>query len=284
MKSAYVLVLCVLLLLVSACAQKANDPTDVQAVKNLLSEYVKADTAKDSAWYTSACYLDGAIRMPPNAAPITGKEAIGKQIQTYYAENTRTNFDLPVDEVLSSGDLAIARGKYTSESTTKASGLAPVNDQGKWVAAYQRQSDGSWKAIFDIWNSDKPSPGATSDGAEEQALYQLERDWAAANLRNDTAVVDKFLAKEFVANRPDRTLNKTQLLAEMKANPAKIESAENSDMVAMVFGDTAVVHGLYAEKSTTNGKDTSLKGRWTEVYAKRDGRWQCVTQYATKVQ
>jgi len=70
----------------------------------------------------------------------------------------------------------------------------------------------------------------------------------------------------------------------MKANPAKIESAENGDTIAMVFGDTAVVHGVYTEKSTTNGKDSSMKGRYTEVYAKRDGRWQCMTQYATKIQ
>ena len=154
----------------------------------------------------------------------------------------------------------------------------------KWVGVYQRQSGGSWKCAFDIWNSDDPATGATADGSEEQALYQLERDWAAANLKKDTAVVDKFLAKEFVSNQPGRTLNKTQLLSEMKANPAKIESAENSDMVAMVFGDTAVVHGIYTEKSTTNGKDTSLKGRYTEVYAKRDGRWQCMTQYSAQVQ
>jgi len=47
------------------------------------------------------------------------------------------------------------------------------------------------------------------------------------------------------------------LLAEIKSYPAKIGSAANSDMTAMVFGDTAVVHGLFTEISTTNGKDTS---------------------------
>ena len=47
------------------------------------------------------------------------------------------------------------------------------------------------------------------------------------------------------------------------------------------FGERcAVVRGSYAEKSTTNGKDSSVKGYYTEVYAKRDGRWQCVTSYA----
>ena len=96
--------------------------------------------------------------------------------------------------------------------------------------------------------------------------------------------MDKFLANDFVSNFNGRTLNKKQFLAEMKANPAKIESVGNSEMKAMVFGDTAVVHGMYIEKSTTNGKDTSQQGRYTEVYAKRDGRWQCVTQYAPKAQ
>ena len=158
-----------------------------------------------------------------------------------------------------------------------------LNDPGKWVGVYQRQPDGSWKCAFDIWNSDAPATGATTDGVEEQALYQLERDWAAASIKKDTAAIDKFLAKDFVSNFDGRTLNKAQLLAQMKSNPAKIESTENSDMIAMVFGDTAIVRGVYTEKSTTNGKDSSVKGRYTEVYAKRDGRWQCVTQYTTKL-
>jgi ketosteroid isomerase-like protein len=70
----------------------------------------------------------------------------------------------------------------------------------------------------------------------------------------------------------------------MQANPEKVESAANSEMKAMVFGDTAFVHGLFIVKSTTNGKDTSRQSRYTEVYVKRDGRWQCVTGHSTKVE
>jgi len=281
MKNVYVVFLCALLLLCSACSQKVNDPTDVQAIKNLLSEYAKAENANDANWFTSKCYMADAVRMPPNAAQIAGKEAIAKQLEATYAGNTAINMEIAADAVLTSGDLAIARGSFTWKGTPKAGGLPEINDPGKWAAAYHRQPDGSWKCIFDIWNGDKPYPGATADGAEEEALYQLERDWAAADVKKDTAAVDKFLAKEFVSNYNGRTLNKTQFLSEMKRNPAKIESAGNSDMIAMVFGDTAVVHGMYTEKSMTGGKDTSLRGRYTEVYAKRDGRWQCMTQYAT---
>jgi ketosteroid isomerase-like protein len=256
----------------------------VQAIKDLIGGYAKPALANETDWYTSVCYLENAVRMPPNGAPYQGTGEIAKRLRQDYANYKFDSFTVSADEVFSSGSLAIARGKFTQTLTPKASGLAQFTNEGKWATAYQRRSNGSWKCAFDIWNSDKPATGATADGAEEQALYQLERDWAAANMKKDAAVIDKFLAKEFVSNGHGRTANKAQFLAEMKANPAKIESAENSDMIAMVFGDTVVVHGVYTEKSTTNGKDSSRKGRYTEVYAKRDGRWQCMTQYATKIQ
>ena len=44
-----------------------------------------------------------------------------------------------------------------------------------------------------------------------------------------------------------------------------------------MFGDQAIVHGLSTEKSSMAGKDTSGQDRYTDVFAKRDGRWQCVT-------
>ena len=188
MKSIYAAILCVLLLLVSACAQKVNDPADVQAVKNLFLEFDKAAMAKDTAWFTSAYFLDGAVRMPPNEAMLTGKEAIAKQIQLDLDKNTPVSEVSTVDEVLSSGDLAIARGKYTSKSTPKASGLGTINGQGKWVAALRRQSDGKWKCVHEIWNSDQPAPGSTASGEDEQALYL-----AAGALEYDPRHVAKLL-------------------------------------------------------------------------------------------
>jgi len=284
MKRAYVAALCVLLLLVSACAQKVNDPADAKAIKDLLVDYAKPYMANETAWYTSTYYLEGAVRMPPNGALYKGTETIAKILQQDYATYKADNFALPVDEVLSSGNLAVARGKYTMTLTPKASELGQLTDEGKWVGAFLRQSDGSWKSAFDIWNSDRPATGATADGVEEQALYQIQRDWAAAYMKKDAAALDKFLAKEFIVNIDGRTLNKTLALAEIKSNPAKLESGEIHDLIAMVFGDTAVVRGAYTVKSTTNGKDSSVKGQYTEVFVKRDGRWQCVTDYDTRLQ
>ena len=68
-----------------------------------------------------------------------------------------------------------------------------------------------------------------------------------------------------------------------KVEPFVTESAENSDMRAVVFGDRAIANGLSIEKSSLAGKDASGQYCWTDVFAKRDGRWQCVTGYVSTV-
>ena len=283
MKSVYAGALCVLLLLACGCGQTVNDQADIKAINDLIAGYSKAATAKDTAFFETTYYQDDAFRLPPNSVPVKGKDAIINGFKTDYANTTYTGFTLPVDEVLTSGDLAIARGSSTGTTTPTAGGLPANSDPVKWIGVYKRQADGAWKCAFDMWNSDAPATGATADGVEEQALYQLERDWAAAAMKKDTAVIDGFLAKDFVSNYGGKTENRAQLLAQIKSNRAEVESIENSDMVAMVFGDTAVVRGVYTEKSMTNGKDSSTQGRYTEVYKKRDGRWQCVTQFAESI-
>ena len=55
-------------------------------------------------------------------------------------------------------------------------------------------------------------------------------------------------------------------------------------MKVHVYGDTAVVTGLNTIKSTLNGKDTSGAYRFTDVFVKRDSRWQVVATQASSVQ
>ena len=113
---------------------------------------------------------------------------------------------------------------------------------------------------------------------------QIERDWAAALVKKDEAAIDKILATEFQANYVGMVGNKKQYLSVLKSNSSKTESAALSEMKAIVFGDRAIVNGLSTEKSSMAGKDTSGQYRWTDVFVKREGRWQCVTGYAAKVQ
>jgi uncharacterized protein (TIGR02246 family) len=282
MKTTFAGIPCVLLLLVSACAQKVNDPADVQAVKKSIEDYAKAVNAGDADG-VAAVMADKAIYADLNLPVAVGKEAIRSQTAAF---NNLFKFDFtcPVEDVRVAGDLAVARGSWTVKLTPKAQGVALISNGGSWIVVFARQNDGSWKWDWCVPNSSQPLPGSTASGEDEQAIYQLERDWGAAGIKNDAKTIERFLADEFISNWNGKVTNKRQALAEVTSNPAKIESAVGEDMRVAVFGNIAVVHGLYIEKSTTQGKDTSGQYRFTEVYTKRDSRWQCVTQYGTKVQ
>jgi ketosteroid isomerase-like protein len=137
--------------------------------------------------------------------------------------------------------------------------------------------------VWDIYNSDLPAPGATSDGADEQALMQIERDWAAAAAANDAAGIDKLTAAEYAGNSDGRITPKKQLLADIRSGASKVSAAEAGDLKVFVVGDTAIVHGLWKETGTLNGKDMSGQYRFTDTFIKRDGRWQAVATYSTKL-
>jgi len=52
-------------------------------------------------------------------------------------------------------------------------------------------------------------------------------------------------------------------------------------MKVRVFGDTAVVTGSDDEKSSYKSKDTSGHYLWSDVFVKREGRWQAVASQGT---
>ena len=52
-------------------------------------------------------------------------------------------------EVSSSGDLGYSTGTYTAT-------FGDTTDKGKYVTIWRRQSDGSWKVVEDMFNSDLP--------------------------------------------------------------------------------------------------------------------------------
>ena len=282
MKTTYVVILAVLLLLFSACAQKINEPADVQAIKDTQPAYDNAANAGNAEAVTSGFYTADATRMEPNQPALVGSDAIRASLQKYFDQHADEIRNV-AEDIRVSGDLAVARGTFEGKSNLKAGGYS-AQAKGKWVTAFQRQPDGFWKAFWDIYNTDLPVADALPLGQEELALLQLERDWSEAAVKKDAAVLDRILANDFQANYSTFVGNKKQFLASLKSDTTKIESSVASDMKALVFGDQAIVHGLSTEKRSMAGKDTSGQDRFTDVFAKREGRWQCVTGYSIKVQ
>ncbi len=122
--------------------------------------------------------------------------------------------------------------------------------------------------------------GKGKDGVE-QALMQMERDWTDAGLKKDAAALDKILAGDWVGQGPTGTITKAQALADLKSGDNKIESITLGEMKVRVFGNTAIVTGSDDEKSSYKGKDTGGHYTWTDVFVKRQGRWQAAASQGT---
>lgn len=136
--------------------------------------------------------------------------------------------------------------------------------------------------------SPTPSPSASTAMTAETSsvanqLMQIENNWAKAALTKDKQRLSQIEAPDYQFTAPDGTMRNQQQDIASLDNSTYTEFT-NRDMNVRVYGDTAVVTGMTQLKGTENGKDISGDYRFTDVFVKRDGKWQAVNTEATKMQ
>lgn len=97
-------------------------------------------------------YAEDAIAIPPDGPPTEGRDAILQSLSEYFELFTATQ-TATTDEIILRGDLAVARGTWSSRETPKAGG-EEVTRNGKWMEVQRRQADGSWKVWRWMWNQE----------------------------------------------------------------------------------------------------------------------------------
>ena len=127
------------------------------------------------------------------------------------------------------------------------------------------------------------APAAKGPSTSE-AIKQLEHDWTDAAKAGDAEKLGQILADDWMELTYDgKKLTKQAALADLKSGKSKVESFEFGPMDVKVLGNVAVVQGSDTEKSTTEGKDTSGKWVWMDVFAKRGGKWMAVRSQSAMV-
>ena len=125
------------------------------------------------------------------------------------------------------------------------------------------------------------------DERTRQELVQLERDIGAANVRRDADFFERVEADEFVfTDSGGGVTTKKEDVASVRApaNPdAKLLSYEVDDMKIMLYGETAVVIGRSTLKGVNKGQEWTSQSRFTDVFVRRDGRWQIVAGHASRI-
>jgi len=137
-----------------AGAETVSVEADVEALNEENRKYDDAFSSGNLNGFV-ALFTDDAVQMPNNEPIVVGKDAIRSRAKEGFANNT---FKLTgtIEDIKVSGDWAYVRGNSTIIITPKDGG-ADVTEEGKWIAVYQRQSDGIWKLYSEIWNHNAPS-------------------------------------------------------------------------------------------------------------------------------
>jgi ketosteroid isomerase-like protein len=134
-----------------------------------------------------------------------------------------------------------------------------------------------------VLSAAKDKSGKQSGGAE-QSVLSIEKELLDAVLKGDASASERYLAETYVFTGPDgMTETKAQSIADLKSGDLKLQAASLDDAKVSVYGDTAIVTYGSTDKGTYKGKDISGKTRWTDVFVKRNGKWQLVASHGSRV-
>jgi ketosteroid isomerase-like protein len=113
-----------------------------------------------------------------------------------------------------------------------------------------------------------------------EELVELSRELVRAVQAHDSTRLEELLAEEFTLDGAAGQLDRQGLLAAAEG-AYEIEDFAYEEIDPDVFGSTAVVVSRYRQRATLGGRDLSLAMRVTDVWVRRDGRWQIVRRHAT---
>jgi len=112
-----------------------------------------------------------------------------------------------------------------------------------------------------------------------EQLIALNRDYVDSVQRGDVTRFDAILAEDFLCSNPDGSLvDKAQFL-EQTARPVTISGLEAQDVRVRILGDVAIIH---ARTSYVTASGEQRSGRYTDVWARREGRWLTVSAHVTR--
>jgi ketosteroid isomerase-like protein len=110
-------------------------------------------------------------------------------------------------------------------------------------------------------------------------LTALNRDYVASVQNGDVKRFDQILAQDFYCSNPDKSLVDRAGFLKQTAVPVTINNLIAEDVKIRILGDFAIIH---ARTSYTTGDGQQAYGRYTDCWAKQNGKWLAVSAHVAR--
>jgi ketosteroid isomerase-like protein len=120
-------------------------------------------------------------------------------------------------------------------------------------------------------------PGTAPNDLE--TLTKLNEEYIRSVQQSDVKRFDEILANDFLCSMPDGSLLDRKAFLDYAAKPVTIRNIHAHEVNVRLMGDVAIVH---ARTAYIAADGTPGGGRYTDVWARRDGRWLAVSAHVTR--
>jgi hypothetical protein len=118
----------------------------------------------------------------------------------------------------------------------------------------------------------------------DKELARLSIQITDALVKSDAAFLDSALTDDWMVITADGSaVEKAQHEKEWKDGTLKYLVMDKSELKVPTYGDTGVVTGRIWTRMSFKGQEFDANDRFTEVYARRDGKWRCVSVQVTRI-
>jgi ketosteroid isomerase-like protein len=117
-----------------------------------------------------------------------------------------------------------------------------------------------------------------------ETIIALDKKRMDAMAQKDIATLNELIADDLVYTHSTARLDtKQSLIANMESGSTVYTSVVPSDVKAQDLGDSVVLTGSCRISVNAGGRPNSFGVRFTDVYARRGGRWQMVAWQSTRL-
>ena len=112
-----------------------------------------------------------------------------------------------------------------------------------------------------------------------QELTALNRDYVDSVQNSDVKRFNEILSEDFYCSNPDKSLVDRAAFLKQTANPVAIRNLKAEDVKIRILGDFAIIH---AQTSYTMPDGQEAHGRYTDCWARQDGKWLAVSAHVSR--